>query len=273
MIVKTGGDARPSGAVSLSRSRDLGDLQSSSGIKRAPLLWRIKNALERKRGASAVFGASIVGRLMHVSTFTSSLQAAVYRPDWASLSTEQALKLKVLLCARVELAQQQIDAMLSELGGYVDVRELSRSFGGDVTWFGCVSTRVVTTAGVGFIVDAFQNLVELENMKYHGFGTGTNAEASADTALQTEETTQYATDNTRPTGSLTEGASANIFRTVGTYSPDSGGTRAITEHGIFSQAATGGGTLLDRSVFSAVNLVAGADSLQTTYDLTCTAGG
>jgi hypothetical protein len=150
-----------------------------------------------------------------------------------------------------------------------------RRFNGDgtITDFGVVSRRLVTTAGVNFLVDALQGSVEPENLRFHGFGTGTNAENASDTALQTEETTQYATDNTRPTGSQGEGASANIYRTVATYSPDSGGTRAITEHGIFSQAATGGGTLLDRSVFAAVNLVAGADSLQATYDFTIATGG
>jgi hypothetical protein len=142
---------------------------------------------------------------------------------------------------------------------------------GTITDYGVVSRRLVTTAGVNFIVDAFQNTVEVENLKFHGFGTGTNAEASGDTTLQTELTTQYAVDNTRPTGSTTEGASANIYRTVATLSPDSGGTIAITEHGVFS--ATSAGTLLDRSVFSAVNLVAGSDSLQATYDLTLAAGG
>lgn len=144
---------------------------------------------------------------------------------------------------------------------------------GSVVELGLASMRVVTTAGVNYIVDAFQGTVEPENLRFHGFGTGAAAEAIGDTALGTEETTQYATDNTRPTGTLGEGASANIYRTVATYSPDSGGTRAITEHGIFSQAATGGGTLLDRSVFAAVNLVAGSDSLQATYDFTIAAGG
>lgn len=142
---------------------------------------------------------------------------------------------------------------------------------GSITDYGIVSRRVVTTAGVNYIVDAFQNTTEVENLKYHGFGTGTNAEASGDTALQTELTTQYASDSTRPTGTTTEGASANIYRSVATLSPDSGGTIAITEHGIFS--ATSAGTLLDRTVFSAVNLVAGSDSLQATYDLTFSAGG
>ena len=138
---------------------------------------------------------------------------------------------------------------------------------GTVDELGLMSLRVVTTAGVNYIVDAFANTTELENLKYHGYGTGATAEAAADTALVTELTTQYATDNTRPTGTTTEGASANIYRTVATLSPDA--SVAITEHGVFS--ATTAGTLLDRSLFSAVNLTS-ADSLQTTYDLTLTAG-
>lgn len=137
------------------------------------------------------------------------------------------------------------------------------------TDLGLASLRVVTTAGVNFIVDAFQNIVELEILKFHGIGTGAVAEAVGDTALGTELTTQYNPDNTRATGSLTEGGSANVYRTVGTNTVDA--AAAITEHGILSQAATGGGTLLDRSVFSVVNLANG-DSLQTTYDLTVSAG-
>lgn len=159
------------------------------------------------------------------------------------------------------------------LGG--DVRAFSELYlakieaGACFQWLGLASVRVVTTAGVNYIVDAFQNSTEVENFKYHGIGTGTNNEAAGDTALQTELTTEYSSDNVRPTGSQTEGASANIYRTVGTITVD--GTVAITEHGIFTQAATGGGTLLDRSKFSAVNLVSG-DSIQATYDITFTAG-
>lgn len=136
--------------------------------------------------------------------------------------------------------------------------------------FGLASCRVVTTAGVNYIVDAFQNLVEPENLRYHGIGTGTNAEAVGNTALQTELTTQYQTDNTRPTGTTGEQAgNANVYETTATITVDA--SVAITEHGIFSQAATGGGTLLDRSVFAAVNLASG-ESLQATYQLTFTAG-
>jgi hypothetical protein len=134
---------------------------------------------------------------------------------------------------------------------------------------GIVSRKVVTDTGVAFIVDAFQNTTEIENLKFHGIGTGGAAEAVGNTALTTELTTQYNPDNTRATGSTTENA-ANIYRTVGTNAVDS--AVSITEHGIFSQAATGGGTLLDRSLFTAVALASG-DSLQSTYDLTLTAGG
>jgi hypothetical protein len=137
-------------------------------------------------------------------------------------------------------------------------------------FLGLASLRVVTTTGVNFMVDAFQNSVELEILKYHGMGTGTGSEAAGDTALGTELTTEYNPDSTRATGSLGEGASANIYRTVGTNTIDSG-TPAVTEHGVLSQAATGGGTLLDRSKFAADNLVSG-DGIQFTYDFTVAAG-
>ncbi|OJY47604.1 hypothetical protein [Pseudonocardia sp. 73-21] len=140
---------------------------------------------------------------------------------------------------------------------------------GEVLELGLASMRVVTTAGVNFLVDAMQGIVEPEVLKYHGIGTGATAEATGDTALVTESTTALNPDSTRATGSLTEGGTANVFRTVGTNTVDA--SVACTEHGIFSQAATGGGTLLDRSVFSVVNLASG-DSLQSTYDFTITAG-
>lgn len=136
---------------------------------------------------------------------------------------------------------------------------------------GLASTRVVTDAGVAFIVDAFQNSVEVENLKFHGIGTGSTAEAAGDTALVTELTTEYNPNSTRATGTTTEGATANIYRTVGTNTLDGTPGAALREHGVFSQAATGGGTLLDRTVFAAITLSSG-DGLQSTYDLTLTAG-
>jgi hypothetical protein len=138
---------------------------------------------------------------------------------------------------------------------------------GEVIDLGLVSLRVVTTVGCGFIVDAFQNLVELENMKYHGLGTGSTAEAAGDTALVTELTTEY-TGDVRATGTTTE-ASATVYRTVATNTLDGTPGAALREHGIFSASTVG--VLLDRTVFAAITLSSG-DGLQSTYDLTLTAG-
>ncbi|MEW6211347.1 MAG: hypothetical protein AB1631_23480 [Acidobacteriota bacterium] len=137
--------------------------------------------------------------------------------------------------------------------------------------YGIVSRRLVTTAGVNYIVDAFQNSVELENFKFHGIGTGSLAEATGDTALGAELTTQYNPDNTRATGNLAEGASSNIFHTEGTNTLDANGV-VLREHGVFTQAAAPGGTLLDRSVFAAITLDSG-DALLSKYELTANAGG
>lgn len=125
---------------------------------------------------------------------------------------------------------------------------------------GLISTKVVTDAGVAFLVDAMQGITEPEVLRFHASGTGTTAEAASQTALVTEV-------GSRVSGTLAEGASANIFRTVATINYTS--TLAITEHGIFS--ASTGGTLLDRSVFAAINVING-DSIQFTYELTFPAG-
>lgn len=142
----------------------------------------------------------------------------------------------------------------------------------DGTWidYGVLSRRVVTNAGVAFLVDDWDaNGQDISTLNYHGCGVGTTAEAAGDTALVTESTTALNPDSTRATGTRSQPA-ANQYQSVGTVTFD--GTAAITEHGLFSQAATGGGTLWDRSVFSAIN-VSNGDSIQFTYVMTATAGG
>lgn len=251
-----GGEARPQGTLQMQRTRDLGLLTSWSkdtNVEPVSKRWHLLNFLtNRRREVPGRVALAMLGRITGFVTLQAKLSGVVYRPDFTKLSPENRLKVKALLADNF------------------DVRELPRYFGGQSTDYGVMSRRLVTDPGVGFIVDAFQNLVELELMKFHGYGTGTTAEAQADSALVTELTTEYVVNSTRPTGSQTE-TSSNIYRTVGTLSPDSGGTIAVTEHGIFS--ASSAGVLLDRSKFAAVNLVANADSLQTTYDLTLTAGG
>lgn len=134
----------------------------------------------------------------------------------------------------------------------------------DHLFAGAFGPNLIVNAGEAFLVDAWQNLVELEIMKFHGVGTGAVAAAETDTALGAESTTILNPDSTRATGSLTE-ASASVFRSVGTNTFDGAG--AITEWGLFSLAGTGTGTMWSRVVFAAIN-VASADSIQTTYDLT-----
>ena len=132
--------------------------------------------------------------------------------------------------------------------------------GGEWVDYGCVGRRVVTTAYVNLLCDELQaSQAAHSTMKYHGIGTGNTAEAAGDTALVTEV-------ETRTSGTQAENA-ANIYETVGTITAT--GARAVVEHGVFS--ASSAGTLLDRTVFSVVNLATG-DSLQATYRLTLTAG-
>ena len=145
---------------------------------------------------------------------------------------------------------------------------------GDVHDYGLASLRCVTTAAVNAMVEVMNGTTPastaLTVWKYHALGTGTNAEATSDTALQTELTTQYSTDNTRPTGSQTVGATNNVYRTAATITVDA--SVALTEHGIFNQAAVGGGILLDRTVFAVVNLSSG-ESFVGRYDFLIAAGG
>lgn len=140
---------------------------------------------------------------------------------------------------------------------------------GNETDYGVVCRRVVTDVGADKIALAFNAGFTLANFNYHGVGTGTTAEAAGDTTLVTESTTILNPDSTRATGTQTNPATKQ-YRSVGTLTFD--GSGAITEHGLFSQAATGGGSLFDRSVFSAINVASG-DSIQFTYTLSVTSGG
>jgi hypothetical protein len=130
------------------------------------------------------------------------------------------------------------------------------------TDFGVLSRRVITTAGVAFLATAFTNTVEAEAINYHDCGTGVGGEAIGNTALGTPF------GGSRVAGTQSTPGSTNIYRSVATISFTS--TLAITEHGIFTASTSG--TLFDRSVFSAINVVNG-DSIQFTWELTLPSGG
>lgn len=132
---------------------------------------------------------------------------------------------------------------------------------GKITDFGLASMRIVTAVGLTYVIDCWRGVQTLSNMRYHGFGIGSAVESSADTALATELSTQYETNNTRPTGTLEFGLNSsgvqltNVFRTVGTLTPDTSVT--LSEHGLFSSASAGEGVLFDRSTFSFQNVIVG----------------
>lgn len=125
-----------------------------------------------------------------------------------------------------------------------------------------LGSGLVTTAGVAFLANDFAGVSgDITTINYHDSGTGTTAAAIGDTALQTP------TGNARVAGTQTSPAGGQ-YRTVATLAYTA--TAAITEWGLFS--ATTGGTLWDRKVFAAINVVNG-DSIQFTYTLTCNSGG
>lgn len=141
---------------------------------------------------------------------------------------------------------------------------------GSVVDLGCVSKRVVTTAGVNYMRDDFAagaGGADISLFKYHACGTGTTAEAITDTALVTECTTALNPDSTRGVGTQVNSVS-KTYTTVATLTFDA--AAAVTEHGLFSAASAG--TLWDRSVFAAVNVASG-ESIQFSYSLTINDNG
>lgn len=127
---------------------------------------------------------------------------------------------------------------------------------------GVLGTRVVTTAGVNYLAsDMNDGASDINAFDWHDSGTGVVAEAVGDTGLGTPA------GPARVSGTASN-PTANQYRSVATISYTA--TLAITEHGLFS--ASTAGTLWDRTVFAAVNVVNG-ESIQFTYTLTINAGG
>lgn len=225
----------------------------SMNVRRAPMApwqWRLKNALRW-----AYVWGWIVEKLAHGFSHVTGV-----------VTMTPQLEVRVRHLSEAERAEYE---RLRDSGQ----RELALAYArshGQWTNYGVVARRVVTDAGVAFVVDDWDDdTKDITTLHFHGAGTGTGSEAAGDTALGTESTTALNPDSTRATGTESQ-PSANIIRTVGTLTFDA--TAAITEHGIFSQSATGGGTLWDRSVFSAINVASG-DSIQFTYSLTLSSGG
>lgn len=123
-----------------------------------------------------------------------------------------------------------------------------------------VVNRVVTDVFCYAVAKCLMDGTAINAFKYHETGTGTNVEAAANTTLQTPV-------EARDIGTQTTPGTVNIYTTVATHTY--AGSFAITEHGIFNAAAVG--TLMDRSKFGALNVVA-TDQLTFTYSITFPSG-
>lgn len=126
-------------------------------------------------------------------------------------------------------------------------------------------TGLVVQNGANFLATDFasgQASPRISAMNFHDSGTGTVAATSTDTGLGTQ-----AGPATRATGTQSNPAT-NQYRSVGTINYLS--TLAITEWGLFSASTSG--TMWDRRVFGAINVISG-DSVQYTYTLTISGGG
>lgn len=93
-------------------------------------------------------------------------------------------------------------------------------------------------------------------MSHGAVGTGTNAPAAGNTALQTEVDRQAASFSRETTSKPNDTA-----KWITTHTAPAGGW-AITEFGLFNAAAAG--TMYNRVTFGAINLPEG-DQLQMTY--------
>jgi len=191
-------------------------------------------------------------------TIGGALGVRVHRAERAPL----AWKLRNLPHVLPGLAQ---DAVARALGmNHMAARLYAVKHGADGRRvdYGLIGTQAITTAFCEFMVDQLQTETSAwGDFKHHDAGVGTTAENNADTAMETTD------GESRVAGTQTEGTSVQ-YRSVGTISYTT--TKAITEHGLFNDASAG--TLMDRTVFAAINVVSG-DSITFTYTLTATAGG
>jgi len=123
--------------------------------------------------------------------------------------------------------------------------------------FGVTYSNLIVTAGRGLISGRINGVGAPAAPTYMAIGTGTNAAAAGDTALQTES---YRVAGTATL--VTTTVANDTCQLVGTFSIT--GSSAITEMGILNAASVG--TLLVRNVFSAYNVQNG-DTFEITHKL------
>ncbi len=130
-----------------------------------------------------------------------------------------------------------------------------------------VKDKKITNQFVNMIVDCLTanttTLALFDDFKYHNMGVGTTEENQSNTGLVTNYGGLFGA------GTQVEStAGTNVYKSVATLTSTQ--SIAITEHGIFNTTSDTGGAgkiLLDRTLFSAINLVSG-DQIQFTFEST-----
>lgn len=122
--------------------------------------------------------------------------------------------------------------------------------------------NLITNAGLAAVAGLVLTDVSVNDFDYIAIGTGTTAANAADTALETEITTnggqRAAGTGTRVTTTQTNDTAQLVvtFNFTGSF--------AVTEAGMLNAGASG--DLLCRQVFAAINVVS-SDSLQVTWKI------
>ncbi len=143
---------------------------------------------------------------------------------------------------------------------------IHRKADGRVDDRGLVSVNAVTDVFVNDLVDnLIVEVAAFGDYKFHISGTNTAADDQTDT-----EATITGSTPVPVSGTQVEGSSTFIYQSVATIAYTS--TLAIEAHGLINNSTKAGSILMDHSQFTVINVV-NTDSIEFTYDLTCTAGG
>lgn len=124
------------------------------------------------------------------------------------------------------------------------------------------AANLVTSAGKAGVASRINGAGSEAAFTYLAIGIGTTAANAADTTLESEITTNGGQRASATASRTTTDVTNDTARLVLTYSFT--GSFAVTEAGALN--ASSAGVLLNRQVFSAVNVVSG-DSLQVTVDI------
>lgn len=150
---------------------------------------------------------------------------------------------------------------VATMSGKLGARYLFKD--GPIVDYGTLSYQKVTNDFAAWLVDALHTAgaTDISEFFYHAAGTDNTAESSGDTELGSEIL--------RSTGTLTE-TSAQVFKSVGTLTFTS--SNSVLEHGLLNADTAGPGILMDRSIYTAIELNS-SDQIEYTYELTVESGG